>query len=165
MPKTIARARCACGAVEIEAAGPPILAVACYCDDCQEGWARIEGARGALEPDGGSPYLVYRKDRFRCVSGASVLQAHKVREGSPTKRVVASCCNTAMFLGFDDARHWISACRGRFEGDLPPLRMRVCTKFKRAGVELPDDMPNHLMYAPGFLAKLLGARIAMLFGP
>lgn len=35
-------ARCACGSIELEVIGSPILGAACYCDDCQEG-ARIEG--------------------------------------------------------------------------------------------------------------------------
>lgn len=40
-------ARCAGGSVEYEAAGNPILGVACYCDDCQEGARRVEALPGA----------------------------------------------------------------------------------------------------------------------
>jgi hypothetical protein len=165
--KTTMTASCACGSVELEAAGAPIASVVCYCDDCQEGARRIEalpGAAAVLDPGGGSAYIVYRSDRFRCAKGAEQLKSYKVKDSSPTKRVVAACCNSAMYLGFDDSKHWVSAYRARFHGDLPPLQIRVCTKFAGEDVKALDDVPNHPGFAPGFMLKLLGARVAMLFG-
>jgi hypothetical protein len=67
-----------------------------------------------------------------------------------------------MFMGFDDARHWVSAYRGRFHGDVPPLQMRICTKFRAASDALPEDLPNYASYPLGFMVKLLGAKIAMV---
>src|SRR5271165_6291620 len=138
-------ARCSCGSVELEAIGAPILSVACYCDDCEEGSRQIEAlpnARPVREADGGTAYIVFRKDRFGCTAGAPLLKPYKISESSATSRVVATCCNSPMFLGFDDARHWVSAYRGRFHGDAPPLQMRICTKFRTADVALPNDLPN-----------------------
>ena len=165
--KNTMTAACACGSVELEAVGAPIASAVCYCDDCQEGARRIEALTGAapvLDPDGGSAYILYRTDRFRCTKGAEQLKSYKLKDASATKRVVANCCNSAMYLGFDDSKHWVSAYRARFRGDLPPLQMRVCTKFATEDVKALHDVPNYPGFAPGFLLKLLGARVAMLFG-
>jgi len=100
-------AGCACGAVRFKAVGAPILGAACYCDDCQKGGARIEalpGAPGFREPDGGTPYLTYRDDRFTCTAGEDRLVDYKLAERAPTRRVVASCCNSALFLKFGPGR-------------------------------------------------------------
>ena len=160
-------ARCACGKVEMRAIGAPVARAICYCDDCQAAGRQIEalpGAQPVLDADGGSNFIVYRKDRYSCTQGAEHLQNHKLKDASPTKRVVAACCNSAMYIGFDDAKHWVSAYRARFEAGPGPVQVRMCTKFKPEGVTLPADVPNHAGYPPGFLFKLLGARVAMLFG-
>jgi hypothetical protein len=158
-------ASCSCGSVELEAIAAPIASVVCYCDDCQEGSRRIEAlphARPVRDPDGGTAYILYRKDRVKCSAGALLLKSHEIREDSATNRVVATCCNSAMFLGFDDTRHWVSMYRARFRGDVPPLEMRICTKFKPENGDLPSDVPSYRGFPLRFLAKLLAARIAML---
>ncbi len=158
-------ARCACGRVEFEATGPPIASVVCYCDDCQEGSRRIEalpGARAVRDPDAGTAYILYRKDRAKCRTGAEHLSGGKIREDSATSRVVARCCNSAMLMKFDDARHWVSIYRGRFRGDVPPLQLRICTKFQPVASEHPSDVPSHSGFPLRFLAKLLASRLAML---
>jgi hypothetical protein len=90
------------------------------------------------------------------------LQGYKIREKSVTNRVVATCCNTAMFLNFDNGFHWVSAYRARFQGDVPPLQMRICTKFKPENSEIPSDVPSYSGFPLKFLAKLVAAKIAML---
>lgn len=165
--KQIHTARCSCGGVAFEATGAPILSADCYCDSCQEGARRIEALPGApkvLSADGGTGYVLYRNDRVRCAKGVALLKNHKLTPGSPTNRVIATCCNTAMVVGFDDSKHWFSMYRARFAGDAPPPALRVCTKFKPAGTVLANDIPNHAGYPPGFILKLVAARIAMLFG-
>lgn len=159
--------RCACGQVEIEAEGEPILAAVCYCDDCHEGARRIEALPGAgpvLDADGGCSYVLYRKDRFRVRRGAELLQPHKLRERTKTRRMVASCCNAALFLRFEDGKHWVTVFRSRLEGDPPPPSWRIGTKFKRPEVELPDDLPAYGLVPFAFVWKLLGARLAMWLG-
>ena len=157
---------CACGRVELEARGAPIISAACYCDDCQEAASRIEGLPGAKQvkgSDGGTEYLVYRKDRVRYTKGADLLQRHKLRESSPTNRWVAGCCNSAMSVNFDDARHWVDVYRLRLADNAPPLKMLVCTRFKPEGVELRPGVPHYPRYSFRFIAKLIGARFAMMF--
>jgi len=161
------RMSCACGRVRCEAMGPPIVAVVCYCDDCQEGARRIEALADApafRDEDGGTSLLVYRDDRFRCSSGEELLVARRLEENSPTRRMVASCCNAALFLKFEPG-FWISAYRARFEGsDLPPREMRNQTQHRGAANELPRDVPSHRGFPPRLFAKIIAARIAMLLG-
>jgi hypothetical protein len=157
-------ARCSCGSVELEAVGAPIAGVVCYCDDCQEGARQIEAlpdASSVRDPDGGTAYLLYRKDRVDCLRGAQLLQGYKVREKSVTNRVVATCCNSAMFLNFEKG-HWLSVYRARFRGDVPPLQMRIQTKFKPENSKVPNDVPSYSTFPLMFVAKLVAARIAML---
>ena len=158
-------AQCSCGAVRLDATGAPIASVLCYCDDCQEGSRRAEALPGAgpvRDPDGGTAYLVYRKDRVRMAAGAELLQDSRIVATSATSRVIASCCHSVMMMRFDDARHWVSIYRGRFQGDVPPVEMRVCTRFRAGGPDLPGDVPSHAGFPARFLARLFVARIAML---
>lgn len=155
---------CNCGKVKIEVTGAPIMHVACYCSDCQAGGRQIEALTGAapvLEPDGGTHFLLYRKDRVNYTRVDHLLHRYKIKDTSPTSRFVATCCNSAMFLNFAHG-HWLTMYRMRFQGDVPPLQMSVCTKSKRSDVTLPGDVPNHATHSFGFFAKLIMAWIPML---
>jgi len=166
MPLKVRTSSCACGRVRCEGRGEPILSDVCYCLDCQEGGRRIEALPGAprvLDDDGGAPYLLYRDDRFRCVSGEELLADHRLKPNSPTRRVVATCCNSGMFLKFD-LGFWVSSYRHRYEGDLPPIDMRTNVRRRRAYTPLPSDAPCYRSFAPRLFAKLIGARVAMLLG-
>ncbi|MGQ0584905.1 MAG: GFA family protein [Reyranella sp.] len=159
-------ARCVCGSVEYEASGDPILGVACYCDDCQEGARRIEALPGAprvRDPDSGVSYILYRKDRIRCVKGGDRLQSHKLKPKTDTNRVVTTCCNSAMALTFDDSKHWVPVNRARLTDPLP-VEMRICTKFAPDAAAIPRDVPAYPGFSVRFIWKLLGARLAMALG-
>jgi hypothetical protein len=124
--------------VKFEAAGNAIMSVVCYCDDCQEGARKIEMLPDALpvhDSDGGTAYILYRKDRFSCVKGDQLLKDVRIRENSPTRRVVASCCNSAMFLDFKKG-HWLSVYRARFPDNTPPVEMRIQTRFKPGEMQI-----------------------------
>jgi hypothetical protein len=160
-------ASCQCGQVELTTTGEPIVTNMCYCDDCQAGACQIE-ARSNSPPirnsDGGTSYIVYRKDRVRFSKGAPLLRTFKLTERSATNRMVASCCDSAMVPNFDDRRHWVSAYRDRFQGELPPVQMRICTKFKPQNVILRPDIPSYSGYPMRFMAKLVAAWLPMLLG-
>jgi hypothetical protein len=163
----IKTATCACGSVELTASGRPIVSAVCYCDECRKGADRIEAlpnAGAVRDPDGGTAYILYRKDRIACIKGAELLKSYKLKETSVTNRVVATCCNSAMMMSFDRGPHWVSAYRARFRGELPPLRFRICTKFKPDGAVLPNDVPSSRGYPAGLIVKLLASRLAMLLG-
>ena len=156
-------ASCRCGGVTLEAVGAPIVTAACYCASCQEAGRRIEllpGAPPVLDADGGTAFILHRKDRVRCATGGERLEAHRLGPQATTRRMVASCCNSAMFLEFSGG-HWLSLYRDRFGDDAPPLQMRTMTRDRRDGVELPDDVPNLATHSGRFMWKLLAAWIAM----
>ena len=158
-------ATCRCGTVQLEAVGAPILTAACHCSSCQEAGRQIEQLNGAspvLDPDGGTGVILYRKDRVQCVKGLEALQGLRLKPESPTRRVLAVCCNSAMFLDFTKG-HWLSMYRNRFAPGAPPIRMRVMTKGRRAGGALDGDVPAHPGVSGKVLVKLLSARIAMGF--
>ena len=160
--------RCVCGAVEIEALGRPIAGVVCYCRDCQAAAQLIEAMPDASPfraSDGGTPMIIYRKDRIRCRSGSERLQKLKLRQGSPTNRWVATCCNSAMIVNFDDAKHWVDVFRARFAGSPPPLEMRVCTRSAASPIANPEGLETTLGYSARLVARLLLARLAMAFRP
>lgn len=159
--------RCRCGGVEFSTQGDPILTAVCYCDDCQAGGRQIEalaGATPALQPDGGTGVVLYRKDRVTCSKGATKLQNLKLSAKTATNRTVATCCNTGMSMTFDDSRHWIPMFRNQIAGPAPALEMRVCTKRRPAGVAFADSVPNYPGYPPALMWKLVKAWIPMLIG-
>jgi hypothetical protein len=159
-------ARCACGRIEITTVGAPLMSVACYCGDCQAGSRQIAvlpNARPIADPDGGTPFVLYRKDRVDLTTAGHLLKDLRLNEGSPTKRVVASCCNTGMFLNFEKG-HWLSMYRGRFQGDMPRIEMRIQTQSAPNPSEIPADVHCYKSFPFKFIGKLWAARLAMLIG-
>lgn len=157
---------CQCGRVELTVKGEPIMAVACYCDDCQAGGHQLEalpGAPSVLGGDGATEFLLYRKDRVTVSKGSELIHYYKLDAKSPTSRAAASCCNTAMFLNFHKG-HWFSMYRARFGEEAPPLQMRIQTKFKPENSTPPRDAPIYETYPLKFIAKLMAARMAMFVG-
>ena len=156
---------CRCGKVELATTGQPILAACCYCASCQEAGRRIGQLASApplLNPDGGTDYVLYRKDRVRYVRGQEHLQEHRLKPESPTRRVIATCCNSALFVDFTKG-HWLTLYRNRLPADAPPVEMRVMTRDRREGVALADDVPNHAGHCGRFMLRLMAAWIAMGF--
>jgi hypothetical protein len=143
-------ALCQCCKVKLEAVGRPILTGSCYCTSCQQAGRRFEQLASAppvLNSDGGTDFVLYRKDRVQCVTG---------------RRVVATCCNSPIFLDFTRG-HWLTIYRDRFPIGAPPLEMRVMTEARRGGTELADDLPNYDRHSGKFMLKLIAAWIAMGF--
>jgi hypothetical protein len=156
-------ATCRCGKVKLEAMGQPILACSCYCASCQEAGRRFEQlacAPPVLNPDGGTDVVLYRKDRVRCVMGQEYLGEYRLKPDSPTRRVVATCCNSAIFLDFTKG-HWLTMYRNRFPTGAPRLEMRVMTGERRGGIQLAGDLPNCDGRSGKFMLKLITAWIAM----
>jgi len=167
MSEKVRISSCACSKVRFEGRGAPILTAVCYCDDCQAGGAIIEALPGAapvLGADGGASYLTYRDDRFRCVEGEALLKGYCLREGAPTQRFVASCCNSAMYLKYKRG-HWVSAYRRGFvSGDAPAIEMRTNTRCRKADAPIPTDAPFYGRFPLRLFGRLIRARIAMALG-
>jgi hypothetical protein len=166
MERIVRLSSCSCGRVQCEGVGRPIVSAVCYCSDCQAGGHQIEALPDAplvLDPDGGTPYLTYRNDRFACVSGAELLTGYKLHDKAPTRRFVASCCNSGMYLQFGPG-FWISSYRRRFAEPLPPIEMRNKIERRHSDLPLSQDAPAYRGYPARLFGRLIKARLAMLIG-
>lgn len=156
---------CACGAVRLQTRGSPIMTVECLCTSCREASARLS-SRAGFQPftdaKGATGYVLYRKDRLACVQGAGYLKEHRLSPDRTTRRVIAICCHTPMFLEFIKG-HWLSVYRDRWPPEgRPEVQLRTMTG-DAAGIELPDDVPNARTHDVGFMTKLLLAWVKMGF--
>jgi hypothetical protein len=107
-------ARCRCGQVSLELVGQPMMRATCYCDSCQAAGkilGELPGAPAIVDQDGGTDFTLYRKDRVGRVGGIEHLQPHRLTAESPTRRMVADCCNTPMLLDFTKG-FWLSVYPG-----------------------------------------------------
>lgn len=160
-------AACTCGQVRLELAGPPILCGVCYCDDCQAAAGKLEadGASGEFHDAwGGTPYVTVRDDRLVVAQGADRLTGVKLRDGAPTTRFIATCCNCPVYLKYRPG-WWASVYRARLGPDAPPNEMRSQTRYARETDHLPHDVPAYRGIPLRLFARLLGARMAMWLRP
>ena len=164
--QTSIAARCRCGKCELVLTGTPIVTAACYCESCQKAARKFTGlphAEQVLLADGGTAFVLQRKDRVRCSRGADHLREYRLTPDAPTRRVVATCCNSPMFLEFKGG-HWLSVYRDRLTPeDRPPIEMRTMTAYRPQGVEFHDAIPNHAKFSARFMWRLLWAWAAMAF--
>lgn len=150
----------------LDVQGKPIISAECLCADCQTAGTFLQSLPGApltVDHNGASRFVLYRKDRVRCQKGQDVLREHRLSKSSPTRRVVATCCNTPMFLEFTNG-HWLSIYGGLWPAaDLPALEIRTMTRSRPEGVVLPPDVPNPATHTLAFYWKLFSAWAAMRF--
>ncbi len=158
-------ARCRCGAVEVGGWGEPIVVNACYCDDCRTAAQRLAASADsapAAGADGGTEFMLFRRDRIACTRGGDRLRAMRLTDASKTRRMIAGCCATPMYLAFDDRRPWVSAFRAAFGTGAPPVQMRICTRFGRPEEKAEDGLPSHPGYPPAMILRILAAWPLML---
>ncbi|MFP2956349.1 GFA family protein [Myxococcus sp. 1LA] len=158
--------RCACGQVQLQVAGAPIVSAECCCTSCRTAGGTLQSLPSAprfLEPHGSTRFELYRKDRVHFLEGTHYLKELRLTPEAKTRRVVATCCNTPVFLEFESG-HWLSLYGCLWpKGTLPRLEMRTMASDLPPGVVLPDDVPNSKTQTLPFFAKLLGAWIMMGF--
>ncbi len=148
-------ASCACGSVEIALDAPPIAALSCCCDDCQAAAQTLEALPGApafREPCGGTPAVLFPKAALKITRGADKLKAYRLRDGARTKRMVATCCNAFLYIAFDRGPFWVDVLSARFDGEAPPARWRIQTRYLPEPP--PDDLPNHPKYPQGLVWRI-----------
>lgn len=138
----------------------------CYCDSCRKAGAVLEalpGAPAVIGQASGTHFVVQRKDRIAALSGTEHLREHRLTPESKTRRVVATCCNTPMFLDFADG-HWFSIYAGRFAAEsLPAVEERTMLKDMPEGFAPPPDARNSQRWSLRFMARLMAAWAAMRF--
>lgn len=156
---------CTCGKVRLDAGGAPIITTECHCNSCREAGAllaALEGAPASISQNGGTPFVMMRKDRVHFVAGTEHLKAYSL-PGSSTRRAVATCCNTPVFLEFKGG-HWLSLYKCIWPEDaMPPIELRTMTSDLADPAMLDDTIPGGKRQSLGFYAKLLAAWIAMGF--
>lgn len=156
---------CRCGEVRFETSGAPIMTATCHCESCQKaaaGFATLQHAPTVLNADGGTEFALYRKDRVTCVAGEALLRAYRLTPRATTRRILARCCDTPMFLEFDKG-HWLSIYRDRLGADAPAIEMRVMTSGRRDGQSFSDDVPSYKTHSFSFMWRLFTAWAAMRF--
>jgi hypothetical protein len=148
---------CACGTVRLEAQGAPILSPICHCTSCRTAGQALDAVSGQtpiVDEAGGTALVLWRKDRVRCIAGCERLEPHRLTESSPTRRFVASCCKSPMFLDFTKG-FWVSVYRDRV-ADAPSPSMRVMTADTPPELVLPKDgLPQVRSHSGRFLLKLM----------
>jgi hypothetical protein len=162
----ITERQCACGQARFTVDGEPMLSVECCCTSCRTAGGVLEKLPGApriVGRNGATHLILYRKDRIHFTTGTELLKEYRLTPESPTRRIVAICCNTPIGLDFTK-RHWLSLYSCLWSAHtLPPIHMRTMTSDALQGTILSDDVPNHKRYALSFFAKLLSAWVAMGF--
>ena len=127
------------------------------------GIARCRQHADGLRRYAATPCAEYRKDRVRIVSGPEYLAEFRLQPGSASRRVIATCCNTPMFLEMKGA-HWLSLYLHLWPAEVrPKAELRTMTGDLPDVSGLPQDIPNLRTHSVSFYARLLAAWIAMGF--
>ncbi len=160
------RVSCKCGRTRLELTGRPITVTECRCNSCREAAGRIgklPGAPDILTAPGATPCAEYRKDRVRIVTGAENLREFRLTPTSGTRRVIAACCNTPVFIEAKGG-HWISLYLLLWpEGAMPRAEFRTMAGDLADRSGLPHDIPNLKTHSVSFFFKLFTAWAGMQF--
>jgi hypothetical protein len=163
-----ARLRCRCGQVQVTLEQAPFLVVGCCCDSCRMAEARLRHLSPDLPPlgqHGATHFALCRKDRLRFDAGANHLREFRLTPDATTRRVIAGCCNTPVFLEFLNG-HWLSVYASLWPTAVAPvISMRTMTGDLPGplAAALPDNATNCRRHSLSFFARLMGAWIAMGF--
>jgi hypothetical protein len=103
---------------------------------------------------------MHRKDRVAISAGQDKLKSHRLSEDAGTRRVIASCCNTPIFMELKGG-HWLSIYAALWpDTERPALEMRTMAGTRD---DLPTDVPNLKTHSLGFYVRLFGAWARMGF--
>lgn len=157
--------QCACGQVQLEVHEAPILSSECLCTSCRTAGEQLSARPGTPAfrntTTGGTPYVLYRKDRVRFLSGQDQLRELRLTPKATTRRVVATCCSTPIFLEFESG-HWLSMYAALWPAETrPAMELRTMVGDLPEGTALPADIPNARSHTASFMFKLLGAWVRM----
>ncbi|SEQ02846.1 hypothetical protein SAMN05428969_1609 [Devosia sp. YR412] len=157
---------CQCGKVHLVVSQEPIMVAECYCNSCREAVRRMEALPGApkvVGAYGSSHYVMYRKDRVQISQGKEWLRNFRLGPKSPTRRVIASCCNTPVLTELKGG-HWASLYGNLWHGQaLPKADLRTQTTNAPDGSILDDAVPAGGWETTKFYGRLLAAWAAMGF--
>ncbi len=154
---------CRCGEVRLTVDGPHIASVECLCASCQAAAEKLESLPNAapiLDEKDATAFVMHRKDRVKITNGQDKLKAHRLSEDAGTRRVIATCCNTPIFMELKGG-HWLSLYAALWpDADRPAIEMRTMTGTRD---DLPNDVPNLKTHSFAFYGRLFGAWARMGF--
>lgn len=157
---------CRCGQVELRTTGAPIITSCCFCDSCRTAGRTLQllpGASPVLTPDGGTDFVLMRKNGVECLRGSESLAEYRLTPASATRRIVATCCNSYMFLDFSPG-HWVSVVRNLLPPPArPPVEVYMMLGDLPVGVVPAGDVPRAKRLPPQFMRKLLFSWAGMGF--
>lgn len=154
---------CQCGRFHLQISGDPFVTSECHCNSCRDAAGRMQTSRPMTGDNGGTPFVLYRKDRVQFLDGTGLLRGHRLSEGAPTRRVVTTCCNTPAFLEFQSG-HWLSLYASLWpEATRPASQIRTMTSDLPSTAQLDTALPSGKWTTTRFYGKLLAAWIAMGF--
>lgn len=156
----MAVATCRCGKVKFELIGAPILTASCHCDSCRRADEHFValGAPSTLDADNGVPCVLVRKDRIKSLSGFELLRAYRLTNSVATRRTLATCCNTPMFI--DPDTPWLSFFHARLGSDAPAVEMRLNRLTKEPA---SDGVPSAKTIPLSGMLKVLGTYVSVGF--
>ena len=154
---------CRCGDVRLSVVGPHIATVECLCESCGAAARALEelpGIASILDEKGATAFVMHRKDRVTITAGRDCLKAHRLSAEAGTRRVIATCCNTPIFLEVKGG-HWLSLYRAIWpDAERPAVEMRTMTGER---TNLPSDVPNLKTHSLAFYGRLFAAWAKMGF--
>jgi len=126
-------ARCACGALRVEAEGDPAAVIACHCMECQRRTGSVVGV-GAYYPAGQLK-----------ISGASKLFVRDAPDGRKMRNHFCPNCGTCVYWEADLRRGLIGVAVGAFgDPDYPSPMRSVWEQSRHGWVGLSAELPNHI---------------------
>lgn len=160
------RLQCRCGQVQLDVRGTHIASAECHCNSCRGAAVRLLGESATpatlLEPNGGTRYVLYRKDRVHIVCDPARLRQFRLGASTKTRRVVTACCRTPVFMELHGG-HWLSLYASLWPTSTrPALELRTMVSDLDDPSVLPSGgIPNCSHQSLRFYARLLTAWIAM----
>jgi len=157
----MAQLKCHCGKVKMEVEGVSIINAECHCNSCREAANIIQS--DYTEINGGTQYVLYRKDKVRCIAGLEDIELFKLRPESKTRRAFAKCCNTPLFLEFQSG-HWLSifACLWP-QSSRPHMDERTMVSDLDDTSKLGNQLKNSQRQSLKFMYRLLKSWAQMGF--
>lgn len=158
--------QCHCGKTRLELSGKPFLITECLCNSCRKAATYLQQQHQApnfVTPLGATACAEYRKDRVKLSHGENYLTEFKLSADAGTRRILASCCNTPLFMELKGA-HWLSIYLSLWPAhNRPQPQLRTMAADWPADSPLPEDIPNLHRHSLFFYAKLFCAWVAMGF--
>ncbi len=125
------KARCCCGALQVEAEGDPVAVIACHCLECQRRTGSIFGV-GAY----------YDAGQIRIV-GPHQLYIREGQKGRKLRMHFCPTCGTTVCWELDLRPNWIGVAVGAFgDREFPTPTRSVWERSRHAWIAFDHDLQH-----------------------